>query len=203
MLIIHGDNQVQSRQFFLAQKQSAKAKGIELVERNGDQISVSEMGQILGTMTLLGQTPMLVLENVYSRRQSAEKKQLLEYVVDRQTEQILIWENKELTVSQLKGIQASNIKVFPLPKYLFDFLDTLTIESFHKSIETMPVEQVFASLVTRLHKVITGEGRIKKTFSENDLLSKYEQLLYIDYAQKTSSSPFDLTSALELWLVKR
>ena len=104
---------------------------------------------------------------------------------------MVIWEPKDVS-AQVKDLPSTK---FDLPKYIFNFLDNPALESFHKCLEVMPVEQIFASLATRVHKALLGQGRIAKNINPRELLD-------LEYKQKTSSPPYDLTSALEIWLTK-
>jgi hypothetical protein len=75
-------------------------------------------------------------------------------------------------------------------------LDDPNLSTLRLALSTVPVEQLFASLATRVHKVLLGQGRISKKIDPLELLE-------IDYKQKTSSVPYDLTAALEIWLSKK
>ncbi|MBI2008409.1 hypothetical protein HYS82_02005 [Candidatus Amesbacteria bacterium] len=191
MIILHGDNQIASREQFLAAKQSATKQGLNIVEFSGDRINLPDLTQAVESKSLFGSANAIFIESLFSSRPSNTKKQLIDYLTTKQNENIVIWEPKDVS-TQLKNIPSTK---FDLPKYIFTFLDNPTLNSFHKCLEVLPVEQIFASLATRVHKNLLGVGRISKKINPKDLLD-------IEYKQKTSSPPYDLTTALEIFFSK-
>src|SRR3989344_5342157 len=191
MLILHGDNQIASRERFLAARQEAQKQGLNVVELSGDQINLPGLTQAVESKSLFGSANAVFIEGLFSSRPSNAKKQIIGYLSKKLNENIIIWESKEVT-AQVKDLPSTK---FDLPKYIFNFLDNPALESFHKCLEVMPVEQIFASLATRVHKALLGQGRIAKNINPRELLD-------LEYKQKTSSPPYDLTSALEIWLTK-
>lgn len=191
MQIFHGDNQIVSRERFLAARQAAIKQDLNIVEFSGDQINLPDLTQATESKSLFGSANAVFIEGLFSSRPSNAKKQIIEYLLSKQKENIVIWEPKDVSI-QLKDIPSSK---FDLPKHIFSFLDNPTLESFHRCLEVMPVEQIFASLATRVHKSLLGQGRISKKINPKELLD-------MEYKQKTSSPPYDLTTALEIWLTK-
>lgn len=193
MLIIHGDNQILSRRQFLDLKSQAEKSGKQIIELSGPVIALSDLVNPLSTSSLFGQSSALFIENLFSRRPGREKDEITQYLLQNTSADITLWESKDVS-AQLKDFHSNSIRLFPLPKYIFEFLDTLSLSSFKKSVSVAPVEQVFASLVTRIHKHILAEPDTKYAGYISDLLQ-------IDYAQKNSRSPYNLETALELWLL--
>ena len=94
---------------------------------------------------------------------------------------ITMWEGKDVSTLLPN-------KKFDLPKYIFKFLDNPSVELLHLCLKSLPVEMLFASLVTRAHK------QVKTVW--------IKELLQIDYKIKTGALPYDLVTALELWCTK-
>ncbi len=178
MLILHGDNQITSREALNSLKKDA------LVINN---LSLDIIRQAVESKSLFNDIKQIVIENIFSSRPSNSKKQIIEYLLANQKENILIWESKDVT-TQLKEFSPQIIKSFVLPKYIFNFLDRPTIPGLHQVLQTMPAEQILASLATRAHKQVNTKW--------------LEELLAIDYKLKTGLLPYDLSTALELWCVK-
>ncbi len=181
MTILHGENQVASR------GQLALAKQGQRVLEFGSDVTLDRLVSAVGSDSLFGGANQLVLENLFSGRPSHERKAVINYLASHQDLDITIWEAKDVS-AKIKEFNPQIVRRFDLPKYIFEFLDHPTVQSLRKCLETLPAEQVFASLVTRMHKR-----------SRPDYL---RGLLEIDYAQKTSAAPYDLATALELWVVK-
>lgn len=181
MIIFHGENQVESR------RQLTQAlRGKQTVDYGSD-ISLDQLVSAVGSNSLFGGPNTIVLENVLSGRPSSERKAVINYLIGHQDRDIVVWEGKDVS-AKLKDFDPRLGQRFDLPKYIFAFLDHPTVSSLHQVLETMPAEQVLASLATRAHKR-ANTAWIK-------------ELLEIDYGQKTSSAPYDLATALELWVVK-
>ncbi len=180
MIILHGDNQVASRKQLTDLKQ-----GKQVVEFGGD-VTLTKLLVASKSDSLFGGTNLVIVENLFSGRPSNERKTVIEYLLKNPIE-VVIWEGKNVS-TKIQEFDSQIVRRFDLPKHIFVFLDNPTPQNLRKCLESMPVEQVFASLVTRMHKL----GR-------TDYLSG---LLEIDFAQKTSTSPHDLAAALEILMVR-
>lgn len=181
MLILHGENQVESRR----QLQLAK-QGQQTVEF-GPDVNLDQLIPAVESASLFGSSNTVIIENVFSARPSSEQRAVINYLIRHQDQAVIVWEGKDVS-AKVKDFDPRLVQRFDLPKYIFAFLDHPTVSSLHQVLETMPAEQVLASLATRAHKRANTRWL-------NDLLA-------IDYAQKTSQAPYDLATALELWVAK-
>jgi len=211
MLIIHGDNIIASREFFLIQKKSILSDVLEL---NGQELSYSRLVQALTTPNLFGEYPVIFIENFFSRRPSNEKKQIIEYLKGL-TQNIYIYESKDVSL-QLKSFDSKNIKNFRHPKYIYSFLETLSLSDLKSCLSVDPPELIIGALAKHLHNLILikeNQGSLPDwqaaklksqahKYSQEKLCQLSQSLLEIDYKQKTSASPQNLASALELWTIK-
>jgi len=182
MIIFHGEDQIRSRQAFLAKKQNQTVR-----ELNGEDSILSDVINATRGESLFGGEKTVFIENLFSSRPSARKSEIVNFLQENQNMDIFVWECKDVS-SQLKSFPANIIQKFDLPKVIFAFMDHPTVELLHTCLKSMPVEQIFASLVTRLYKQ-------EKT---KDLLT----LLDLDYKNKTSQLPYDLAAGLELYIMK-
>lgn len=178
MFILHGDNQIASREALNLSKKDALVI---------NDLSLDAIRQAVESESLFGNINQVIIENIFSSRPSNGKKQIIEYLLANQKEDILIWESKDVT-AQLREFSPQIIKVFAFPKYIFSFLDRPTIPGLHQVLQTMPPEQIFASLATRAHKQVNTKW--------------LQELLDVDYKIKTGTLPYDLSTALELWCAK-
>lgn len=174
MIILHGNNQVASRQALLAAKE-----GRPVLEFMGSDLSLDQLVNAVETNSLFGQANTVVIERAFA------KKEISEYLAKNQDKDIIIWEPKDVS-TKVKDFK--NVQKFDLPKYIFGFLDNPTISGLHQVLQTMPAEQILASLATRAHKRANTKW--------------LQELLAIDYKIKTGVLPYDLATALELWCAK-
>ncbi len=212
MLIIHGDNQVASRQFLLDAKQAASKKDLEIISLEGSELTLGDLQQYVNSANLLGKTNCVVIEGFFSRRPSNDKKKIVEYLEKNPNEEIIFWDGKDLGM-QLKVFPATVIKKFDLPKTVFKFLDTFSLPDLSETLENTPAELVFSLLVSQVRKLIMVKqdaielpswqlGKLKSQANKyplEKLLKMHSSLLDIDYKNKTSATALDLGAGLELW----
>lgn len=205
MLIIHGDNQVDSRTFLLGVKKDWNSL-------DGDGLTLAELQQQLGSENLFGEVKGLVVEGFFSRRPSNEKKKIVEQLEKNTSWQIIFWDGKDLGM-QTKNFPVTIIKKFDLPKTVFKYLDTFSILDLQQTLENTPAELVFSLLASHVRKLImardgTGSlpswqvGKLKIQAAKYNLERLHSRLLEIDYKNKTSASSMNLGSALELWTIQ-
>lgn len=208
MIIIHGDDILNSRSFYLSIKKDP------YIELNGNDLTLTVLKQNLGSTSLFGEIPVLIIENFFSRRTSTEKTKIIDFLLS-DNYQIIFYDSKDIS-PQLKKFKPDVIKIFDLPKYLFRFLDTFSSDLLSKTLETLEPEIVLASLAKHLHNLIlvkTGSldlpgWQVQKfqsqasKYSLPKLINLNSLLLAVDLAQKTSTSPLSLSQALDLWCAK-
>jgi len=180
MIILHGDHQVASRQKLLDLK-----KDKSVLEFLGSELTLAALVNTLTTKSLFGQANTIVIEGLFSLRPSTLKKILITYLLNHLESDVIVWEPKDVS-SQIKDFK--QVQKFDLPKYIFAFLDNPTVSGLQQVLQTMPPEQILASLATRGYKRVDTKW--------------LQELLTIDYQLKTGNLPYDLTTALELWCAK-
>lgn len=182
MLIFFGEDQVKSRQAFLSEKQN---HNITNLPEEGS--TLSDVISATSNISLFGEKTFLCVEGLFSERSSQRKTDIIEYLQSHPELDVLVWEGKDVSV-QVKNFRADVLRKFDLPRHIFSFMDNPSVELLRLCLKSMPVEQIFASLVTRKYK----QQKI------NDLL----KLLELDYKLKTSQLPYDLVNGLELYIMK-
>jgi DNA polymerase III delta subunit len=211
MLIIHGENQISSRQFFLDIKTKTPSTK-QKVDLRGEDLELPGLTTAAGSSSLFGLSNIVFIDNLFSRRPSNTKTQLIDYLKAHPDSDIYIWEAKDVT-TQLKSFPPLSIKRFDLPKYIFQYLDNFDLESLHKSLESVSEEQILSMLAKQVHKLIvakSGSGDYppwqknkllsqSKQYSDAKLVTMLNALLDIDYKNKNSQLPYNLSVALELW----
>ena len=180
MVILHGDNQIASRDFLLSSK-----IGKQVLEFFGNNLNQDQINLGINTQSLFGQIYTVVIEGIFSQRPSVNKKAIIEYLESHQDADIIIWEGKDVT-TQLKNFKS--VQKFDLPKYIFSFLDQPSVPGLRQVLQTMPAEQILASLATRAYKRANTKW--------------LQELLAIDYKLKTGALPYDLAAALEMFVIR-
>lgn len=206
MIIIHGENQVMSRAAFL----EAKKGGIELL---GDELTLDQLVQLTESQDLFGNVNKVAIEGFFSRRPSNEKKKIIVYLENHQDAEIVMWDGKDIT-AQVKEFK--NTKKFDLPKTIWKYLDTFSLNDLKPTLENTAPELVFSLVAGQVRKLIQVKhnsldapawqlAKLKNQtskFSPDKLLQMHSDLLKIDYKTKTSGSALGLAGHLELWTLK-
>ena len=225
MLILHGENTTLSRQKLKTEIETFKnQKKGEVLSFEGNNLTLIDLQQALEAPSLINENHLVVIENLFSGRKSAQKEKLIGYLKETNPQNLIIWENKKIDGRALSAFKTATLK-FDLTLIIFRFLDSLapgnatqSINLFHQSLEQDPPELIFHLLSRQIHLLILaadlgekGLGQMKdwqkgklvrqaKKFGLNKLIKIYKELLQIDWQQKTSQTPFNLVSQLDLFL---
>ena len=226
IIIFHGDNIVSSRKAFLEALEEAKSKGKETISLDGKRLNPTDLIQALESKSLFGKDKAIFIENLFSLTKSKEKEKLIEMVRKNADFEVFIWEEKELTKTQRDGFDRNyRLQPFKLPAIIFTFLDSLSpsktrenLQGLHNCLAQEEPEMIFSMFIRQIRllilakegeKYLTGAPWQKakllkqaKLVSPEKLKETYQKLLEIDYRQKTSQLPLNLTSSLDLLLVE-
>lgn len=225
LIVLHGDNITASRNELTKVKEEAKDK--EIRDINGKDITESELRQAVESLSLFGNTILIVLENVFSDLGRKEKQiKLLASILSQagETVDIVLWESKEMGKTVLSSLPASIVRLFKTPAVIFEFLDacktnnTKTLLSvFEKTTETVPMELILYMMQMRVHQLIQIKDGITpekmsswqamrltnqaKSFTMNKLLAMHQQLIDIEYTFKTGSTPLTLKQLITQYII--
>ena len=219
--IIHGDDVVSSRNFFLAQKKSNEPI------LNGENLTFTQLVQSLEGGSLFGEEKVLLIENFFLKNSDAEIRTIANYVEKHTAFQFLFWEGKKLLQKHRSCFKDPVIKQFLLPTVLFTFLQSVrpnnknSVLLLHKTIATTAVELVFSLLIRQfrlLLAVMDGSTntieevkrlaswqlasltRQANLFSVEELKTAYQKLFTIEKGLKTGTLPSTLVQSIDFFL---
>jgi len=225
-IILHGDNQVASRQKLNELITAQKSAGVEeIIRLDGAKIDQNQLVQEAASTSLFGSNRLVVIESLFSRVKSQQKKALLQYLHQSMSDlpEIIIWEPKALTKTDLKSFTSVQIQEFKLTKTLFSFLDSLrpgnssaSFRLLEKTRQHEADELIFFMLVRQVRLLIQVKDQVAKLppwqkqkltrqanqFSTQQLISLHHQLLEIDRSIKTGKTLLPLSAHLDLLLAK-
>lgn len=153
--IIHGDDIVSSRKSWLDQR---KAEAI----LDGEKLTLTESMQVFEGGGLFEDHKKIFIENFFKRKKSVELSQIAE-VIDRnsKTSDILFWDGKELTKSQVSLFNNPVLKIFKYPQSMFLFLDSLApgkgkdlVLLFHRTLQNSEEELIFFMLIRQFRLLL-------------------------------------------------
>ncbi len=227
MLILHGENTVQSRNRLFQLITEARSRGVQVVHLDAKKLELPLLEETIGSDSLFGEEKLIVIEELHSLPKSSKKDQLLAFLHPGFAH-VLMWEKRDLTPTMLKKFQHSQHEQFKITNHLFKWLDAVDgqlpasrsaqlILLLRAAIEsdgdflcfTMLIRQV-RMLLQAKENVFAGMapfmiGKLKKqasTFSLDQLMRIHHQLLTLDIAEKTSSTRLNLAQELELLMIK-
>jgi len=224
---LHGDNYPQSRARLVALiKELRKQKTGELIKLDGQKVDLSEVKQVLEARSLFGGERLVVIENLLNAPVSKRQKEIIDYLLKDEIDlPLVLWEKKEIKGARLTKFRKKfKVEIFKIPAVIFKLLDSLKpgdsqsmISLFHQIDQKEP-EFVFYMLCQRVRQLILAKDLGKeglnglqgwqqakllnqaKNFELSQLFSFYRRLLEVDFQQKTSQTPFSLSSTLDLLL---
>ncbi len=223
MTIFFGEDIISSRKAFLDKIGELKSNDIEVVRVLGKDFNKTFIVHNLESNSLFGNKRVAAVENFFSGQKSKDKEESLEYI-EKLGENAIFWETKEFTKGDQDKLSGSfTLFNFKLPQQLFSFLDKISfgktaenLKSFEIVCQTVEPGFIFQMLIRQIRLLILAKDEScltklapwqkskvlsqAKSFPEEKLHFLYKKLLEIDFQQKTSTSPLDLKSSLELFL---
>ncbi len=224
--IIHGDDIALSRKHFQTLKDEAKNP----VQFEGAMLSLTDLVQAVEGGGLFAQEQAIFIESILTKKKvSKESEMVINYLQKMPSHfSVFIWENKELTSSNLSAFKTAQIKVFKLPQTLFAFLDSLSPHNGEKSLRLFQQTRLFSEdemiffMLIRQFRILLALtdpnsdieetrriapwqlGKLQnqaKAFSQQSLITIYKRLHEIDLGQKTGTLETPLSSAIDILLL--
>jgi DNA polymerase III delta subunit len=226
MIVIHGENIIQSRNKLMEIIDQTKNKGVLVDRIPASNLDLPSLESKLQKTDLFGHSRMLVIEELHSLPRSAKKNQLIKLVAKNDGPQICLWEKRKLTKTMLKKLAADQVFHFNLSNSLFDWLDSLStnrntqaqqIKLLKQAVKTNDEYMCFVMLARQIRLLIQAKtgGKIKgpyfvinkikkqaQNFSLIKLLQIHSRLHQLDKQIKTSTNIVNLDQALEILILQ-
>lgn len=223
MIVLHGDNQIQSRLALTELKEKALKRGEEVVVVNGQKAPLSEVKQALESGSLFGGDRLLVIENLLVGKVSKSQKEICEYL-KKAGGNAVIWESKKVSLTAIKAVNGE-AREFKINPEIFNLTDSLSpnntkamLESLEVCLQQEDAEMIFYMLCRQVRMMIqakTDRNSVSgspymisklmaqvKNFEQEQLLKMHEKLYDIDKGVKTGTNPLPLSDRLEQWLLE-
>jgi len=216
--ILHGENLVESRKVLVSAMKKARQEGMEVISLVGNKTNLAQARNTLQSDSLLGKNRLLIIENLFSSQKTNEKQKIIDFLgKEKFDNDLIIWEEKE--IKSLALLPKAEVKIFKIKQSLFQFLESLKPGNSRQMLEFLgqvknqeEPEMIFYMLIRQIRYLILAKDRLLTLpdwqrrkfeiqagyFSQDKLKQIYQQLLEIDYAQKTSGDPYLLASRLDL-----
>lgn len=220
--ILHGEHVVASRNELTKRLGFAGANGFSVKRLDGKHLDVVTLEASLGTQDLFTPRVLVVIEDMFSLPKSKKKDELIA-LIHKATVEVLLWEKKTLTATQVKPFVGATILPFKTSLAVFAWLDMLRpdnlsqmVRAFGKAADQDGAELCFAMLCRQIRLLLQVKdggqptlapfmvGKLQKQasyFSMDQLLKMHTQLLEIDESVKTSSSLLGLREQMVQLLI--
>jgi len=219
MIIIHGEDTVSARNRLNDLIETAQAKGLGLKRLTAKDLDLTTATQVLEAATLFGETPLIVIEGLFSLTKSKNKDNLISFISGYQDREIILFEDKTVSPTTLKPFPKAKAHEHKPAAIIFTFLDSLRPGAAAKSLKLLgdlesarqPAELIFAMLIRQVRLLIqagqpanlkiapwqksrlTAQARL---FGEERLLKLHGRLYHLDKDLKTGANPLDLSLQL-------
>lgn len=146
MIIIHGDNQFESRRQLGTIITQYKQDGFAITRLEAAKITLAALDDAFGTTSLFAQPELIIIEGVHSLPTSQKKKEILQKIVaftkqvrseSESAKTCVLWESRTLTKPMLKPFVelGAFVKEYPISQTLFRWLDSLSTDQHTKKMQ--------------------------------------------------------------------
>ncbi len=224
LTVIHGDNQVASRQKLSELIAAAKRQNHDVVSLEAEKLDRAKLESTLLSDSLFGGSKILVLEGLHSLPKSKKKDELIDLISSASID-IILWEKKSLTKTDFKKLPSTVTTFeFKITVKLWNFLDQLSpsqtskktqIKLFRECVTSDGAEFIFAMIARQIRLLIQVKekqtakinpytlsklNKQAQAFSLEKLLEIHKKLYEIDAKQKQSKDLLSLDAELDLLL---
>ncbi len=237
MIILHGEHELASRQKLIELTTAARQAGRQVKWLDGKKLTLADLELATGSDSLFGTPITLVIEQVFAGPKSKRKDELVNWLknqaqpagaareLDNATD-IILWETKTLTATQLKPFATTNIQQFKLANAVFSWLDSVSPQPATKAKQLQMVtaavtaesadfcvimlqrqvrlliqakENQLPTMAPFMAQKLVSQAR---NFTLDQLLQLHKRLFLMDQRQKTGTGPGNIRQELEILIAK-
>lgn len=223
LTLIHGDNQVQSRQLLTQLVREVRESGINEVQYlAGKSLDLTQLSQSLLSNALFDAGRLVVIEELFAKTAKKVLNDSLGILskLDPGGEiGVIIWEPKSITKNQAKKLSNFSIKEHKTSAAIFQYLDLFGTASLQQALSKLRlccrkdspqlVLYMLARQVRLMIQVMHDEarlapwqkGKLKKqidSIGKEKVMQLHAEVLEVDYQSKTGQLAIDLADKLEL-----
>lgn len=208
ILVFHGDDIINSRRAYSDKIRQYVNENYEIIRIEGKNIDDNFLHINLYSPALFTVRRVIAIDCLFSLPKNETKDKIITLLNDRDENEVVIWENKE--VDSRKQPAIFQFIPFKLPNDLFIFLDQLnpvnitgSLLMLEKLLYQIDESYIFLMLVRQVRLLLLVKGgetgnlqswQVAKLKHQSDsfttlqLISFYRRLRDIDYRQKTSQT---------------
>ncbi|MBU1200357.1 hypothetical protein KJ953_02370 [Patescibacteria group bacterium] len=203
MIIIHGPDQVSAQTKLDQLLDQAKNNNLEIQRIEAKNLSPASLSQTLTPSSLFSSSRLVVIDNLLSLPQSANKKKLID-ILKNNKGQLILYESKNIHPATIKSLPTTQVFSFKENPLIYKFLETFDLKILDEIIiSRQPLEMLFFMLARHVRQLIQIKtpgslrlapwqlSKISKQssfFTTDQLINLHKKLYQIDKRQKTSQT---------------
>lgn len=221
--LVHGNDTLSSRNYFISQKDNSS------ITFDAENMSLIELSQSMQGSGLFESSKKIFIENLFTRKGSRSIDQLADLLKNNKSLDVFIWADKEIGVKTLSAFPKFENQNFKIPVNIWSFLDGIrpnnprNVTSFHEALRGSETEIVFAMLIRQFRLLLGIASSSKKNADEVKKLAPwqksklvrqaslfdtlrlkeiYKQLYKIEKSQKTGSTNLTLVQNIDILMLE-
>jgi hypothetical protein len=198
--IFHGDNLEASRHALNSTLDQIKNQAILRLDQK--QIEVEKINLFLNSNDLFGQAKSIYLGNYFSLTKPIFEK--ITKLINASKIDVYIWQDKALTMTQLKSFPQAKINLFRADNLLYSCLNTIkpkNLALFLSQYDKIIDKGLYDLFLYLLKGNIRRQLQTYSQFNPDNLKKIYLQLIELDYQNKTGQLSIPKEIALKRILI--
>jgi len=200
--IFHGDNTELSRSAFI--EASDKLHGFDVLRIDAKTADENQVSQFLNSLSFISASKAICFTNFFSVPK-AKLDKIIPVLASTPNITILIWQDKQLTLAQLKPLPLAKVELFKADNILYFCLNQIKPKNLAKFI--VYYHQIIDSQLYDLFLYLLKNNLRKKLltyspFSPEIIKKTYLQLIELDYLNKSGNLAISKEIALERLMIK-
>lgn len=194
--IFHGDDLSLSRQAYLSTFE--KIGESQVLHLDSKNINLDQINNFLQGGSLFAESQLIAIDNFFSITKSTQTK-LISLLLNSKTN-IVLWQDKMLTVVQLKTFPQATIQKFKADNHIFACINSLkphNLSHFIKQYHEICGKDLFDLFFYLLKGTIRRQLTTRSAYSQPVLVKTYLQLIELEYQYKTGQLSLPKDIALE------
>ena len=194
--IFHGDDLSLSRQAYLSTFE--KMGGSHVLHLDSKNINLDQINNFLQGGSLFAESQLIAIDNFFSISKPVQTK-LIPILLNSKTS-IVLWQDKLLTVPQLKIFPQATFQKFKADNHIFACINSLkphNLDKFIKLYHQICAQDLYDLFFYLLKATIRRQLTTRSVYSQQVLTKTYLQMIELEYQYKTGQLSLPQDIALE------
>jgi hypothetical protein len=194
--IFHGDDLALSREAYLKSFSTIPAN--QIFHTDSKNIDLNQINNFLHGGSLFSESLAIAIDNFYSISKPIQTKIIL-FLLETKAE-VYLWQDKMLTVAQLKLLPSAKVNRFKADNHIFPCLNSIRPKNIQKFIPLYKQVcglDLFDLFFYLLKASFRKQLQTKSVYSSSIMVKSYLHLIELEYQYKTGQLTLSKEIALE------